>query len=690
MAYPVRTVDATPENSPEAATPGRPATVPETGVWNAEVGKWEVVRRDARGERDGECLLYRADGTLYSRAQFFAGVQEGPFFVYHRDGSVARDGTYVSGRVDGVITAYASQDPAGEKIRACCVPPGAARLCERYAAGEFLFEVFYDPEGRALLADGRLCPARPAGVSDLAQFEESRGGWALRSRTLDRVWDANGVLLQEIENPRSPVRTVRRFESGGSLIQETGFTSESRPQGPAYRRFSDAEPSPYADRRIRQERGAYEGGQAVGSWSFLDGDGAVVRTVERGVAFLEGGDARSPAFEDACDDWMARARSLASDGRVREALVAAARGAVAARDRAPFDELRAAHVVALAPEREAQWGETLAQSTDATVASILDALIGGADAPAALRALASVLPGSRPVAMDMVEASLLLAADRHATHLTRALLRLQRGDQAGALADADVIGAASPDAAASLRSYAAIVFRGFDEWPGGRTFAPDPELAGVTLEIGHAVDEIQRVAGVYATRLGRARDAIRALAGDGADGAWVPPDVSHLLPSGPVDLMHDTVECEPDPEAAPGAEVEKVEIDEELTTDGAGVPSLLAAAHADWAALSWLCWSVGLDRVALPETVTVPGDCALAMKQIVQRTWRIKDRLSTGSLLSRSQGVPGFEWQGVDIDALPRPLAEVAAAEFIAVRSMFLWLASPDTVTPFQDDLRDA
>ena len=62
------------------------------------------------------------------------------------------------------------------------------------------------------------------------------------------------------------------------------------------------------------------------------------------------------------------------------------------------------------------------------------------------------------------------------------------------------------------------------------------------------------------------------------------------------------------------------------------------------------------------------------MKMIVHRTWRIKDRLATGALLSRSQGIPGFDWQGVDIDELPRQLAEMAAAEYVAVRSMFLWL----------------
>jgi antitoxin component YwqK of YwqJK toxin-antitoxin module len=689
MAYPLRTVDATPESSPEAAAPPRPATVPETGVWNAEVNKWEVVGTDAHGARHGECVLYRDDGTLYSRARFVAGVHEGAFVVYHRDGSVAREGTYVSGRVDGIITAYGSSDPNGERIRACCVPPGAARLCERYAAGEFLFEVFYDREGRPLLADGRPWPPRPAGLPELAQFEESRGGWAVRSGALDRVWDERGVLLEEIVNPRSSIRIVRRFDRDGGVLEEAGFTTDNQPQGPSYRRFSDADPSPYADARIRAQRGAYQDGQAVGRWVFLDGDGAVVRTVDRGAAFADGEEARSPAFADACDDWRARAQALVADGRVREALVAAARGAVIARDRALFDGFRAAHVVALAPEREAQWGEALTQSTSSTVASILDALSSGADAAAALRALASVLPGTRPAAIEAVDASLLLAPERRMTHLTRALLRLQHGDRAGALADADAIAGESAEAAESLRSYAAVAFRAFDDWPGGQTFAPDPELDGVTLEVAHALDEIQRVAGVYATRLERLRSAIRALVG-GAEAGWLPPDVAHLLPSGPIELLRETVECEPDPAAPADAEPEKVEVDEELTTDGAGVPSLLAVAHADWAALSWLCWSVGLDRVALPQAVAMPADCALAMKHVVHRTWRIKDRLSTGGLLSRSRGVPGFHWQGTDIDALPRPLAEAAAAEYVAVRSMFLWLATPGTLTPFQDDLRDA
>ena len=104
-----------------------------------------------------------------------------------------------------------------------------------------------------------------------------------------------------------------------------------------------------------------------------------------------------------------------------------------------------------------------------------------------------------------------------------------------------------------------------------------------------------------------------------------------------------------------------------------------------------VCWAVGLDRVALPDAVSAPGELASAMQMIVHRTWRHQGPARVrGACCRVRRGVPGFEWQGVDIDALPRRLAEMAAAEYVTVRSMFLWLVSPDALSPFQDDLRDA
>jgi hypothetical protein len=103
-------------------------------------------------------------------------------------GDVAREGNYVGGRIDGTVNAYASDDPSGERIRACRVPPGAARLSERWRRGDFLLEVFYDRQGRAILSDGRLCPSQPDGLPELTQYDESRNGWVLRDGGLERFW----------------------------------------------------------------------------------------------------------------------------------------------------------------------------------------------------------------------------------------------------------------------------------------------------------------------------------------------------------------------------------------------------------------------------------------------------------------------------------------------------------------------
>ena len=254
MAYPLLTVDANPESSPEAhdAAPNRPATVPETGVWNAEVGKWEVSRKDDHGARDGERLLYRDDGTLFSRARFVAGVQDGPFVVYHRDGDVAREGHVC------VRDARRARDrlrvrtsPAGERI-SCLLRSRPARPACASATGRAssCVEVFYDREGRALLSDGRLCPARPDGLPELAQFDESRGGWVLRSRELDRFVE-RGRHADRGDRPhgrgrarRAPLR--RRAAGCGRrpVSRRRRMTSRT---GRSTGRFPDAEPSPYAD-----------------------------------------------------------------------------------------------------------------------------------------------------------------------------------------------------------------------------------------------------------------------------------------------------------------------------------------------------------------------------------------------------------------------------------------------------------
>ena len=683
-----------------ATVPERPAGVPEGGFWSPEVGGWEVSRLNAQGAREGECLFYRPDGSLQSRCGFVAGVREGPFAMFHPDGRVSREGIFSAGRAEGIVSAYPGVGPGAEPLRSCCVPPGAVRLDLRFEEGEVVQEIFYDADGRPILSDGRPWPPRPSGVPDDAEYEEAAPQWVRRRAELHRFWNEAGVLVSEIEFANGVRRAERTFDAAGGLAEACEFSPDRARHGAFLRRLPREGGGAYADARIREERGTFDHGQAVGTWSFLDAAGGEVATVARGVAFAEGDEAASPAFapgagqtaeatargtaQGTADDWWTLSRTLRAEGRVREALCAAARAAVRAGDRAALERALAADVVALGPALAAQRGEALEQSVEVKVWSILDALVCGADAASAFRALAAVLPGVSAAAADFVEASLLLAPERRTTHLTRALVRLQRGDEEGARADLVIVAAESPSAAASLVGQLQAVLRPFDNWPAREPLLPDPLLADVGAGLVRELDEVRATIGLYATRIGRVRAAVQALIGRGVTPAWLPPDLSGLLPAGPVALRRAQVSVD-----LGEGEMAEVEINEEIATGGLGVPALLGEAQADWGALCWLCWSVGLTAPALPQAVSEPPLFAVAMKTIVTRCWRAQDRLKSGGLLARANGVPGFEWQGIDIDALPLHLARAVAEEYLRARSVFLWLASPDVVSPFQVDLRD-
>jgi hypothetical protein len=679
------------------AAPERPAGVPEGGFWNPESGSWEVSQRSAQGAREGECLFYRRDGSLQSRFLFAGGVQEGPFALYHPDGKVAREGRFVAGRIEGIVSAFAGAGAGAEPLRACCVPQAAVRLDARYEAGAMVQETFYDSGGQPILADGSPYPPRPPGVPEDAEYDEARSRWTRWRPTVHRFWNARGVIEEESEFD-GVRRVTRTFDGEGRLAESCAVSPDGKRHGAFLRRFAADAPSPYADPAVRQESGTFDRGQAVGIWTLAGADEGVRHILERGVAFEKGGELSSPAFAPGpartAEDWRALAASLRREGRVREALCAAARASAQDGDRAALERALGAEVVALAPALALERGEALVKSVDADVPAIVEGLVCGADPAWALRALAAVLPGAHPAALDFVAASLLLAPERKLTYLTRALIRFQHGDEPGARADVAIVAGAAPEAAASFTAYMNLGLRPFLFGPAREPLEPDPMLADLGAGLVRELAEVRSTIAVYATRLGRLRAAVQALIGPGASPAWLPPDLSALLPDGPVELqqLRVAIPAAPDEEGADPREAEgaggEVEIDERIATAGLAVPALLAEAQADWGALCWLCWSVGLERVALPEALAEPPLFAVAMKTIVTRCWRAQDRLTTGGLLARSNGVPGFAWQGIDIDALPPQLAQAAAEEYIRARSAFLWLASPDVASPFQLDLR--
>jgi hypothetical protein len=163
--------------------------------------------------------------------------------------------------------------------------------------------------------------------------------------------------------------------------------------------------------------------------------------------------------------------------------------------------------------------------------------------------------------------------------------------------------------------------------------------------------------------------------------------VSALLPEGPVELRRYTATIRDEDEEG-GVEVSEVEVDETLSFDERSTRQILALARAEHAALGWLCWAAGLTEVALPEALDPPPLFAVAANRATLRCFWAHDRVRTGGLVAMTRKVPRFDWEGMPIEQLPTHLAEVAAAEYLEVRAMFLWALFEQNVSVFQADLR--
>jgi hypothetical protein len=292
-------------------------------------------------------------------------------------------------------------------------------------------------------------------------------------------------------------------------------------------------------------------------------------------------------------------------------------------------------------------------------------------------------------AIDLVEAALLLAPERPSGYLTRALARVELGEDAGALADAREIEPVSAESAAFVRLYVRTLFPEWAFWPAGERFEAGETPEGVPDAPTQPLAAIRAMMQVYATRLAGLREAVIARAPRRARAAWLPPALPEVLVEGPVQLRR--FEATITDETDQGPEVSTVEIDETLGPELAslGVSALMSQARGQWAALTFLAWSCGLSRVRLPEEVSAPPAFAQAAVAAITRYFRVQDALITGGLRSRTAGAAGFVYQGVDVDELPRPVAEIAMAEARELRALFLWLLSPENHSPFQSDLRE-
>jgi hypothetical protein len=674
--------------------PERHPEIPGDATWVEEAEKWEVVARDASGAKDGDCSLFRSDGSLYMRSRYVAGVQQGPFVAYHPDGRVAREGQYENGELIGALTAYAPEGEEGEPLRSCCVPANAWQMRACYEQGQLLYQRFFDREGRALLSDGSLRPARPPGLPERADFDEGDRRWGVpplpeEPDQLWRFYREDGALDEEARFDQGFKVLTRLRARDGSVKQETHLDRNGRRHGAHRRRFVDGEASPYLDARIVEERGAFEDDDPVGRWTFLDAGGIEVRSVDRGRPLPADGPAH-PVFADQQrppEAWAELATTLAAEGQTAPAICAAARAAAGQHQVEDLVSFLARHTVALLPAEALALAEKGAEAEIEPVPALLTALVCGGEPAMILRSLASAQRDSPRAGCDFVEAALLLAPDRPMTYLTRALLRLELGEERGALADAARLQPVSEESARFVRDYARLLLPEWGFAPAAERFAADGPVEGFPEAPQQPLPTIRRIVQVYATRLHHLRAAVLQRREGKPPPRWAPPDTSALLPQGPLELRRYTAEITD--ETDDGSEVTPVEIDETIDTTSAGLPALMRVARAQWAALSWLCWCCGSDRVQLPATLAPPAGFPLAAGAAIARFFRAQDVVATGGLRSRAANVPGFVWQGMEIDEMPRPFVQLAMEEYFELRALFLWLLSPENLSPFQSDLRD-
>jgi hypothetical protein len=686
----------------------RPAGVPDAAEWNPRSFEWELVPRDAEGRADGLVRAWRSDGLLAHEYEHRAGERHGAFRRFHPDGSIAREGFFDNGTQHGLMIAHDYEGPGmtHEPLQQCCVPPGAWQLQHDFDHGRIEDVRWYDRQGRHITAKGKLHPERPASVPRRAGFEEHTDTWVHREHDAQGMphgvwqrWARGGVLRERDEFFAGKAHGVwRRWDEAGALTEEGEWRSGQR--GGPYRRVG-VPAELYADARVHEERGGFDRDQTVGPWTLLDAGGATLAVVELGAALDDEALLASPALADAPAgaSWLDTARALEAERRPAEALLALARAAVGAGDAGPLRE----GLARLALQRRADiargMADDLVKRADGRLDLVANALPAGADAPSLLRALASSLAGREAVGRELVDAALLLAPDRGDCRLTRALLCLHLGRPEEALAEAAKLPPDHDEQRSFLEAYIRVLFTRYPFAPAGqeiRTAFPDvPEGPEQPLE------KVRAQIAKYATRLGLVRAAVLARLPAGTSPAWLPPDPRALLPDGPSPLetweFEEVItddDDEPEAEGSsgePAAEPEPtlVTVDETLPIDAtASLPALLRQARREWFGLCWMCWAVGLDRAALPERVAAPADFGQAAGLSIERLWRCRDRLVTGGLRAMTQGVPGFQWEGVEIDVLPLVLAEIAADEYREMRAVFYWLCDEGVQSPWQNNVR--
>ncbi|MGC4117921.1 MAG: thiol reductase thioredoxin [Myxococcales bacterium] len=687
-----------------AEVPARPKNVPPKAVWNGADGEWALETRN------GVAKYWRRDGSLCNECTFKDGKPNGPFKRFHNNGQVSQEGSFLDGELHGTRTWHACDEPTQEQM----LTPGMSDRVRRsemdYEQGRVLAVRHFDAEGTRLTPDGDPYPERPPLVPDEAEFQPDVG-WVLatldvqgrRNGTWQR-WTASGELAERteyVEDVRAGPSTLfhpngkkaeegvyaedlregvwKSFDSKGAVVAEVRWHGGCR-SGPA---VDCSVAGQYRDPSITTESGSFEEDHAVGPWSLKDASEHTVIRKDLGPKVDADKLASSPVLANEgkpADEWLLAGEEYLAQKRPAEAILAAARAMACS---ATVNDFLDIHTLIALPRAAAHAEEIAAEitRTEAPLPVLLNVLLRGASPAPIFRAVAIRLDqeGKPRAALDYVNAAILLEPEKNEYLFTRSLILMSLGLAELAVEDGQARGAADAGEGRFLVSYAGLLFPRFEFWPGREK--PQTRYDGLPEAPAQPPAQIRAVFLKYLTRLSILREAQLSFVQQGFAPAWLLPDVGAQLPKGRVKL---------DEFAFDGGDEQEVSVDEHLAVTGLGLPEIQRLARAEWTAATWLCWACGLEEIALPKTIAPPQDFGQAAGMAVERLWRARDQRVTGGEGARKSKVPGFKWEGMDVDQLHPALVSMCENEYAEMAAMFRWLADAGHRSPWQDNLRDS
>lgn len=639
-------------------TPVRPESVPAAAWWDSNDEEWVLGLKDDDDQLHGEVSYWRPDGTLCCRCDHEHGQAHGQSNRFHESGESSQTCSFVRGELHGTRSWFSIDGPTTENTRPPGVPEAVMRSEMDYDMGDVTAVRHFDGSGFRLCADGSRFPDRPESLPEGAWWDEREDRWK------------EGRANADAEK----IGVWKHWDRDGLLLLRCAFEADAM-HGPAWERV---ESDVLKLQSAVAGRGRYHEAVRVGSWEFLDVGEQVVGALDYGdpvgedeeLVFLD--DASRPA-----EGWLDLAGRYGAARNLGLWFATLGRAAGAGGD--------ATQIRGAIAARPTPWtAEVAIERAEAceSVGDIIDALAAGADVAACLRGMAIQLDQHERshAALEFIDAAMMLAPDRADYAFTRGLVNMSLGHADAARADAARI----PDEGQRgfLQLYAKVLFPVFDFWPNHED--PQTHYDGLPDAPSQTLPAIVELVGKYATRVQQIRGAMLEHGGVSEGTPWMLPDVSVLIPDGPVALGTDRFET-PDPDDPDEPYV--IDIDETLEL-GDALPDLLRSARAEWHALCWLLWSCGADRIELPTRLNPPKKFGQAAGMAPARFWRCRDRGHMQGVGAQTQGVPGFDWNGVDIDELPGSLTNMAMFEYQEMQALMYWLTDDEARSPWQDNLR--